>query len=123
MTGVQTCALPILRDVLSSWCHNFGWIFFWDNGTIVFKDLRTIPIVNAQIQTFCPNIEEYEEEYTLEGTFNTILVTNYSRAGFDRTETCQDAKYIIIPPLTPDNSPGGALEIEDLDVDASCLCY
>lgn len=112
-----------LRSVLSAWCHDFGWIFFWENGGIKFKDLRTVPIVNAQINTFCPNIEEFEEEYTLDGTFNTVVLSNYSRAGIDKQNVCQDAKYLTMTPFTKESSPGGPLEVVDINPEAAGLCY
>lgn len=113
-----------LREVLSSWCADFGWIFFWENNTITFKDLRTAINVDAVISDFCPNIEAREEEYTLEGTVQSNLITNYSRAGKNRDFNCQDGVYIQIPPYNKDNYPASSLKISELiDENAASLGY
>jgi hypothetical protein len=113
-----------IREVLAQWCRNFGWIFFWDNGTIVFKDLRTVPLVNATIQNFCPDIENFEESYTLEGTFDKMILTNFTRSGADQFHDCLDAGYITMPSYSQTNSPTGTLNIDsNIDYDAAGLAY
>lgn len=114
-----------LREVLSNWCADFGWIFFWENGEINFKDLRTVINVNANINEFCPNIESREEQYTLEGTIQNNVITNYSREGVNREDfTCQDAVYIAVPPYTKASSPGSKLRIsEHINEKAAALSY
>lgn len=71
-----------LREVLSSWCSDFGFTFYWDsiNNTLVCLDLRN-PIDLTPIQNFItsnfntnsPNsnvpLSSFSEEESLEGTY------------------------------------------------------
>jgi hypothetical protein len=101
-----------VRDVLSNWCADFGWIFYWENNQIIFRDLRTVINVNATISQFCPNLSATEDEATLDGTVSTAMVTNYTREGRGKQRyTCQDAIHIQINPYNQSNAAGGQLAI------------
>lgn len=110
-----------LRSVLSSWCADFGWVFFWEKGKIIFKDLRTVINVNANINDFCPNIEQTEEEYTLDGTIQTAVISNYTRPGKGKdTYECQDALHFVIPPYNQQTFINSPLAISrDIDETAA----
>ena len=88
-----------LRSVLNAWCQDFGWFFYWENGTIVFQDLRNVVQVSANIEQFCPNLTEYTEEFSMENSFKSIFVSNFSRAGDIKDYNCQTAEYIVAQPL------------------------
>jgi hypothetical protein len=89
-----------LREVLNQWCQDFGFFFYWDNGTIVFKDLRNTIQVNTNISNFCPNILEYEEAYSMRNTVKTATVTNFARPGDPaKLYECQSAKYLELQSL------------------------
>lgn len=93
-----------VRSVLSQFCSDFGWIFYWENDVIVFKDLRTVINVNKTAKNFCPNVESDEEEATLDGTVSTITVTNYNRPGRNNEErVCNDAMHFKISPYDANN--------------------
>jgi hypothetical protein len=115
-----------LREVLSNWCSDFGWTFFWENGKIVFLDLRNVINVNATIQSLCPNIESYEEEHTLDGTIQTGIITNYSREGHATQKyDCKSAVYLSIPAYSNTNAPTTSLRITSTinDTAASLAIY
>lgn len=114
-----------LREVLSGWCADFGWTFFWEKETLVFMDLRSVINVNTAISNFCPNLEEYTEEYTLDGTVQTALITNYNRQGESSNYiTCQDAIYLTVPVYNQTNYPTPNLKVTELiDETAASLCY
>lgn len=101
-----------LRDVLSHWCADFGWIFYWQDDQIIFRDARTVTDVNAIINQFCPNISATEEEATLDGTVSSIVVTNYSREGRGKQRyTCQDAVHMDVVPYNQSTARSGPLAI------------
>lgn len=84
-----------LRAVLNAFCEEFGWFFYYDNGIIVFKDLRATIEVSASIENFCPNLLDYEEEVSVESSFKTATITNFSRPGDGaKVSECQSAIYI-----------------------------
>lgn len=91
----------ILRDVLNAWCRDFGWFYYWNNGVIVFKDLRNTIEVNANIENFCPNLLEYTTSYSMKNSVKTATITNFSRPGDPaRLYECQSSKYIVASTLT-----------------------
>lgn len=84
-----------IRDVLSSWAKDFGFFFYWENGTVVFKDLRNTIQVGAAIDDFCPNLTEYNESFSMKNSVKTATITNFTRPGDpDNTYECRKAKYI-----------------------------
>lgn len=114
-----------LREVLSSWCSDFGWTFVWEKNTVVFIDLRRVGNINTTISRFCPNLEEYVEEHTLDGTIQTATITNYNRQGeASNAVRCQDAVYISIPPYNKNNAPIPNLTIDQgIDETAASFGY
>jgi hypothetical protein len=78
----RTSYTGTLREVLSNWCSDFGFSFYWDslNNTLVCIDLRTPvnlnPIENFITSNFDKNnpnsnvpLSSFSEEETLEGTY------------------------------------------------------
>lgn len=78
----KTSYTGTLREVLSNWCSDFGFTFYWDslNNTLVCLDLRN-PIDLTPIENFItsnfnrnnPNsnvpLSSFSEEESLEGTY------------------------------------------------------
>jgi hypothetical protein len=60
-----------LREVLQSWCSDFGYDFYWDytNDQIVFYDVSVGITPNLNISKNIPSIIEYSESDSIEGTF------------------------------------------------------
>lgn len=84
-----------LRQVLLAWCSEFGFFFYWDKGSIIFKDSRNTIQVNAAISSFCPNLVDYTEKYSMSNSLKTATITNFSRPGDPaKIYSCQEAKYI-----------------------------
>lgn len=88
-----------LRNVLNQWCQAFGWFFYWENGSIVFQDLRNVIQITANIEQFCPNLTEYNEEFSMENSFKTVSISNFTRAGDIKDYLCQSAEYLTAQPL------------------------
>jgi len=114
-----------LREVLNQWCQDYGYFFYWDNGTIVFKDLRNTIQVNTDIQNFCPNLLEYDESYSMKNSVKTATITNFSRPGDPaKMYECQSAKYIELQSLLQNNTYSMPLTVTpNIDRVASGLAY
>lgn len=114
-----------LREVLNAWCQDFGWFFYWSNGTIVFKDLRNTIQVAANIENFCPNVLEYSTSYSMKDSVKTATITNFTRPGDPaRKYDCQEAKYLIATSLTQNSSFTMPLTISpEIDRIAAGLSY
>ncbi len=94
-----------LREVFNQFCRDFGWFFYWNNGMVVFRDLRNTIQVNASIENFCPNLLEYNVEYSMEDTVKTATITNFSRAGDPaKLYQCTNAVYITAKTLVQGGS-------------------
>jgi hypothetical protein len=65
-----------LREVLQSWCSDFGYDFYWDYNSdrVVFYDISNGLSPNISISSNNPSIIEYEESESLEGTFHQFGV-------------------------------------------------
>jgi hypothetical protein len=114
-----------LRDVLNSWCRDFGWFFYWNNGSVVFKDLRNTINVNSDIENFCPNVLEYNVSYSMKESVKTATITNFSRPGDPaKLYTCQEARYLVASSLTSSNAFSMPLTISpEIDRVAAGLSY
>jgi hypothetical protein len=97
-----------VREVLSSWCKDFGWIFYWEDEKIKFLDLRRTVEINAQIADFCPNLSAFREEFSIKDTMDRLVCTYYERAGTNDEYSCEDAMYFEIPVLEPNRVDLGA---------------
>jgi hypothetical protein len=97
-----------VREVLQRWCADFGWIFYWEDESIKFLDLRRTLEINAHINDFCPTLSSYEEEWSIENTLDRIVATYYERAGSNDAYSCQDALYFQIPIYQPNRGDLGA---------------
>lgn len=114
-----------LREVLSSWCRDFGWFFYWENGRLIFRDLRNTVQVTAKLENFCPNVLEYSESFSMRESVKTATITNFSRPGDPaKTYQCQEARYIECESLQQNNSYSMPLTITpDIDRVAAGLAY
>lgn len=114
-----------LREVLLSWCNDFGFFFYWDNGKIVFKDLRNTIQVNADIESFCPNVSEYTTNYSMKNSLKTATITNFTRPGDPaKFYNCQEAKYIECESLKQNSTYSMPLTISPkIDSIAAGLSY
>lgn len=114
-----------LREVLSAWCRDFGWFFYWDNGRLIFRDLRNTIQVTAKLEDFCPNVLEYSESFSMRDSVKTATITNFSRPGDPaKTYQCQEAKYIECTSLQQNGTYSMPLTITpDIDRVAAGLAY
>lgn len=90
-----------VREVLQSWCSDFGWTFYWEDETIKFLDLRKTLDVSANIEDFCPNLSAYEEEYSIEDTVQSGFISLYERAGKRQKYECIGARHFRLPVYEP----------------------
>lgn len=103
-----------VREVLESWCSDFGWTFYWENETIKFLDLRKTIDVKAKLSNYAPNVSAISEEYSVEESFDRIVASYYERGGTRDEYKCEDAMHFSIPVLVPNRVDLGAeLQITD----------
>lgn len=114
-----------LREVLLKWCSDFGFFFYWDQGKVVFKDLRNTIQVKASIKDFCPNLVDYTENYSMSNSLKTATITNFSRPGDPaKLYTCQQARYIQCESLTQNAALSTSLTVSSkIDSIAAGFAY
>lgn len=90
-----------LREVLSSWCRDFGWGFYWDDGSIKFIDLTVgIDIDFKNLDKSC-DVISINESKTLNGVSSNSVTVYFGREGQDRDYQCnyEFGKRIVCRPL------------------------
>ena len=97
-----------VRETLSNWCADFGWIFYWENDTIKFIDSRKTINIKSNIADYAPNLSSMSEEYSVENSFDRMVGTYYERPGTKDKYTCSDALYFQIPIFEPNRADLGA---------------
>lgn len=114
-----------LREVLSQWCQDFGFFFYWDSGNLIFQDLRNTIQVNQDISNFYPNLLEYDVTYSMKDSIQTGTLTDFSRPGDPaKIYECQDARYIELQSLLQEGQYSLPLTITpNIDKIAAGLSY
>ena len=82
-----------LRDVLRSWCGDFGWSFYWEDDALNFIDTTERP--NVSNQDFS-NLESLTDTKTLEGTVARGFVSHYAQAGVEAQKDCQQSRAVLL---------------------------
>lgn len=78
-----------LRDVLSSWCKDFGWGFHWVNGVVRLFDLNNGININLKgLESSC-EILSLEDSKSLDGTFSNVVIGSHSRQGEEKNFNCK----------------------------------
>ena len=70
-----------LREVLSNWCADFGFTFYWGNNSVIGIDLKSdidyiSKIKSAALDPDLP-VESFTENQSLEGTVDQKFVSRY----------------------------------------------
>lgn len=86
-----------LREVLSQWCAEFGWTFFWEKGTLNFLDVSKPPKIN--MPTFA-NIDSVNSMQTLEGTFSRGCISHFAEPGILQKQDCSQPQPVLLTCLT-----------------------
>lgn len=113
-----------LRSVIKAWCEDFGWTFFFSDNTVFIVDVTSVIQVTQTLQQYCPNVSEYSEENTLDGTVMGNVITHFRRPGQFRDYVCQDARWLLLSPYQAGNDfivPNLAIT-NDIDPNAAGLC-
>lgn len=84
-----------LREVLRSWCADFGWSFFWENDGLNFIDTAAQPTIPNFSQAFS-NLSELEDTKTLEGTMARGFITRYSEPGIRAKKECSRPQPLVL---------------------------
>lgn len=92
-----------LRDVIRSWCADFGWSFYWENDTLNFIDTKARPKINLKAFS---NLESRVESATLEGTVGRGVVSYYAQAGIEAEAECSNAEALLLKCLSLRDSYG-----------------
>jgi len=94
-----------VRDVLSSFCSENGFTWYWDFfddrlklvDLKVRKDIPTKKVVTSQ------NLTEYTQSQTIENTNSSHLVLRYEKEGGSRSFSCSDKRLLTLVPVTIDH--------------------
>lgn len=75
-----------LRQVLSAWCSDLGYVYYWEDGKVHFVDAsreNNLNYIENKINSFCSsvNAESENESYTLQGTFTRATNSFLGRDG------------------------------------------
>lgn len=86
-----------LRDVLSRWCNDFSYTYYWDFSSATLKDGiklvdRSVPISVDLVPNECEVTEVYEGE-SIENSFAQGTISYYAREGRSQQYQCSDVKY------------------------------
>jgi hypothetical protein len=89
-TGYRAQYTGSLREVLNSWCQDFGWAFYWEDEGIYLVNLsQGIDISNLKLEnTINCKIEEYSESRSIEGVKKNINIAYFGKAGEVKNYTC-----------------------------------
>lgn len=91
-----------LRDVLNSWCSDYGWSYYWEDDEIKIVDLSFGVDVDLKgLDSNC-DVTGISTKKSLEGTYSNSVVGYYGREGQDRDYRCnyEFGKRIVCRPLT-----------------------
>jgi hypothetical protein len=86
-----------LREVLTNWCAEFGWSFFWENDSLNFIDTKNRPRINFNRFT---DLESLSRSKTLEGTLNRGFVSTYLNSAIEAETDCTSSKSVVLNCLT-----------------------
>lgn len=92
-----------LREVLSSWCQDFGYTFYWrDNGIHFINLQRGIEINDSLVQQQC-RVEEKVVSKSIEGNQKRINIAYFGKAGEIKEYDCNksnSAQDTVTKPIT-----------------------
>lgn len=91
-----------VREVLRSWCNDYGFTFFWDAGGITFVDLRSgININDTGVYSDCTLLGKSTEN-SIENTINRGLITYFGKEGGYTDYDCghPSPRRLTLRPLT-----------------------
>lgn len=86
-----------LRDVLSSWCSDFGWTFYWEDEKLNFLDTSSQPTIDFDV-VGC--LQSVVKEKTIEGTIARGLITHYGERGIVSSKSCDYSRPFNLSCLT-----------------------
>lgn len=91
-----------LRDVLKSWCQDFGIDFYWENNAIYFFDARLgrqINTSNIDVQT----VISTSQSFSIEGNYTLGNLVYFGGEGEKREYSCtrdSNSKRFTLRPIT-----------------------
>lgn len=95
--GYLTTYTGTLRSVLSSWCSDFGWSYFWEKGKLNFIDTRNRPRINF---TDFSDIASKTVSKSLRNTVARGTYSHYSESAVESTGECSKARAYLLKCLT-----------------------
>ena len=87
-----------LREVLKSWCGDFGWSFTWENDELVFLDTKVRPKLVEP--NFKDRLRSFSDTKTLEGTVSRGFNSTYLHEGISSSKDCKQSEPIMLHCLT-----------------------
>lgn len=80
-----------LREVLSNWCKDFGYTFYWDNNSVNFiNTTRGIEINDSAVQSESCSIEDKSTSISIEGINRKINIAYFGKAGEIKEYNCNE---------------------------------
>lgn len=114
-----------LRSVLSNWCADFGWSFFWDEGGLNFIDTRSRPKIN--FSEFA-NLASRTVSKSIRGTIARGTISHYAEAGVEGSADCTTPRAHLLRCLTLSdlfgdfyNPRADALAIDQIELPVTVL--
>jgi hypothetical protein len=91
-----------IRDVLSSFCSEWGFTWYWDffENKLKLVDLKSPTNVDDEITSDLENLAEYSISKSIEETFHTVPVITYEKEGGSESYNCSDERIISLTPMT-----------------------
>lgn len=98
-----------LREVLNSWCKDYGYSFYWNGNSVEFIDLSNgITIRDEALISEKCKIEDFSESKSIEGNARNINIAYFGKAGEPKTYDCSQSnsnsddgsQYRILDPLS-----------------------
>lgn len=86
-----------LSDVLSSWCADFGWSFFWEDDRLNFID--TSKPVRIRFDNFS-QLESSEETESIENTQSIGVISSFLEPGIFAQRECEKPQKFWLRCLT-----------------------
>ena len=82
-----------LRDVLKSWCSDFGWSFYWENDSLNFVDTRQRA---KPIELDFENVQSINDHKTIEGTVSRGFISQYLEPGIIAKTECEESRPYLL---------------------------
>lgn len=91
-----------LREVIRSWCEDYGLTFYWSDSTVNFVDLKVGIAINDSGLDTGRNVTKYSVSYSIENNSTIGNIAYFGAEGENRTYSCSanTSKRFVMTPIT-----------------------